>query len=101
MGFKVKQNSLMKMIFPEKLSKSPNLNHAVHFGGRVGGGPDHLSSKSPDKTNRGLGIIQSKGIITSEGMTNNHRSKASITNFASSLREDELMISSSVVDPLE
>lgn len=31
----------------------------------------------------------------------NIRSKASMTNFASSLREDELMISSSVVDPLE
>ena len=74
--------------------KSPNLNNAVHFGGRAGGAK-HLSSKSPDKTNRGLGMIQSKGLITSEGITNNHRSKASITNFASSLREDELMISSS------
>ena len=37
--------------------KSPNLNNAVHFGGRVGQAADHLSSRSPDKTNRGLGVI--------------------------------------------
>lgn len=45
-------------------------------------------------------MILSKGMITSEGNTN-MRSKTNITNFASSLREDELMISSSQVDPLE
>ena len=43
---------------------------------------------------------KSKGMITSEQMTN-IRSKASMTNFASSLREDDLMISSSLVDPNE
>lgn len=75
--------------------KSPNLNR--------GNGADHLSSRSPDKTNRGLTVMQSKGMITSEGgKVDNIRSKASMTNFASSLREDDLMISSSVVgDPLE
>lgn len=47
-------------------------------------------------------MIQSKGLITSEGIgNNNNRSRASFTNFASSLKEDDLMISSSMVDPLE
>ena len=59
--------------------------------------------QSPDKrglTGAGLGMIQSKGLITVTDATN-QRSKASITNFASSLREDDLMISSSQVDPKE
>ena len=47
-------------------------------------------------------MIQSKGMITSDCNVTNIRSKASITNFASSLREDDLMISSSMIgDPLE
>ena len=45
-------------------------------------------------------MMLSKGLITSEGNAN-MRSKTNITNFASSLREDDLMISSSQVDPLE
>ena len=50
--------------------------------------------KSPDKRLLGFGA-QSKGMITSEA------GGKSFTNFASSLKEDDLMISSSLVDPLE
>ena len=84
---------------PNATQKAPNLNNAVQFNS-TNKGADHLSSRSPDKNNRGMTMMQSKGMITSEGQTN-MRSKTNITNFASSLREDELMISSSQVDPLE
>ena len=59
------------------------------------GGQDMLLNvmQSPDK--RTMGRNTSKGMITSEA---NGRS---ITNFASSLRDDDLMISSSQVDPME
>jgi hypothetical protein len=50
--------------------------------------------KSPDKRTLGFGA-QSKGMITSEA------GGRSFTNFASSLKEDDMMISSSQVDPQE
>ena len=44
-------------------------------------------------------MVQSKGMITStEGGL---KSKASVTNFASSLREDDLLISTSQVDLMD